>query len=68
MRTRINDFTSESPWGCMLNTTCLTVIHTYIRSATTKRSYNFRQQLNFNETFAEKHNLCGYWDRKSAIH
>jgi len=56
MRTRINDFTSESPWGGSLEYN-LPNGDSYYTLSNNKRSYNFRQQLNFNETFAEKHNL-----------
>lgn len=56
MRTRINDFTSKSTYGNSLvyNLPNGDAFYTQNNS---KHSYNFRQQLNFNQTFNERHNL-----------
>jgi len=56
MRTLINNFTSESPWGGG-NTYNLPDGDMFYTMNNNKRSYNFRQQLNLDKTFGEKHNL-----------
>lgn len=56
MRMRINDFTGKSPYG---NTLVYNLPDgdSYYTMKNSKRSYNFRQQLNLDKTFCETHNL-----------
>lgn len=56
MRTRINDFTGENPYigGLEYNLPNGDSFYTLRNS---KRSYDFRQQLNIDQTFNENHNL-----------
>lgn len=54
MQAMINKFATESNGSVKYN---LPDGHARYTNANQKRSYNFRQQLNFNKTFAEKHNL-----------
>ncbi len=54
MQAMINKFATESNGSVKYN---LPNGHARYTNANQKRSYNFRQQLNFNKTFAEKHNL-----------
>ncbi len=57
MRTRINDFTDLSPW---FNTLVYNLPNgdSFNTINSSKRSYNFRQQLSLNKTFNRKHNIA----------
>lgn len=65
--TRINNFASLSNGTVVYNLPAGDIWYT---NENTKNSYNFRQQLNFNKTFSEKHNvvaLLGQEVRHSKI-
>jgi TonB-linked SusC/RagA family outer membrane protein len=56
MRTRINDFTSKAAYGNGLEYN-LPDGNSFYTLNNKKRSYNFRQQLNFDKTFDNIHNV-----------